>query len=85
MRCRFRLARPAQQQLAGHASGRLMVSRFPIALGFFRHPFFKRKLVLDAASFHDTILLIGTTHKLWFGCLSVPFPTSKPAFTPLIG
>jgi hypothetical protein len=52
------LARPPRQQLAGHASGRLVFGRFPKALGFFRHPFFKGKLVLNAAPFHDAILPI---------------------------
>jgi hypothetical protein len=77
MSSRLRLARPPQQQLAGRASGRLVFGRFPEALGFFRHPLFKGKFVLDAASFHDAILL--TFHirpsKSWIRFRSVPFPT----------
>jgi hypothetical protein len=82
MRCRFRLARPPQQQLAGRASGRLVFGRFPKALGFFRHPFFEGNRVLNAGSFHDAILLTFHTHKsksrVQFP--SVPFPTLKSGF-----
>jgi hypothetical protein len=64
MRRCFRLARPPQQQLAGRASGRLVFGRFPKALGFFCHPFFKGKFVLDAASFHNATLLTFHNHKI---------------------
>jgi hypothetical protein len=74
MRCRFRLARPTQQQLASRASGRLIFGRFPKALGFFRQPFFKGKFVLDAASFHVAILLNLLTHETGWSVFVCPVP-----------
>jgi hypothetical protein len=77
MGCRFSLARAPQQQLAGLTSGRLVFGRSPKSIGFFRHPFFEGSCMLNAAAFHDALLLtLYTAHvKALVQFASVPFPT----------
>jgi hypothetical protein len=84
-RCRFGLARPPQQQLAGRASGWLVFGRFPKALGFFRHSLFEGNSVLNAAAFHDAIPPdFAHPYNKLVRSPSVPFPTLKASFRPFI-